>query len=945
MSTKITTPVGIGDELRTTAAHGVTVRTSSVYDFTEDKFQSEINSEIGSIVLPWDTDKATTRSQIPTAQRKRNLIISYTTLEGKNITEKYIGTQESIVSEWASDSNWSEFSDTNSSSIKYSDSTVYPEGTIGKEIYDLKNTTVPGVASDLSTHEGDTSNPHNVTKSQVGLGNVNNTSDADKPVSAPQQQALNRKANITDIAQIWTAINGTQSTELKELEIWADNTCLTRPVDSSGYCPTRVYAQLWKNYSETTTYTDYIQIVPGEYIKYFPTGNSEEVGYTGSYMSAFVDFPGIIELTLDVQEAEEASILGCPFSFGNLINAQGGILDLLADHETSTNNPHNVTKAQVGLGNVDNTSDFNKPVSTATQNALDLKVNSSLLGVANGVATLDAGGKVPKGQLPTYLADDIAEYPSISDFPVVGETGKAYIDLSDSKIYRWSTNTNTYVETSAFAHDELDSKVDKVTGKGLSTEDYTTGEKTNLGTLWTNLGIVSFEEEGVEEVYSDTYIYNQTEIDNLLSLKASKSELNEYLSKFDEMYFMYGVEWNTSSTTPDLTRIGNLNLHKTLPVQSEIKPCLLNDDGEVVSYLPMGSWTGLTNLDGSEGQVMIELPKFFWKFETSGTKRRVKISSIPLSGYIECPKCYISAYEASLNRTSGKLSSVKNTGVIYRGGNNNTDYDFTYRSLLGRPVTGKTLSELRGFARNRGTGWNVMSYDIWKELYWLFVVEYATLDTQKNVNSTLTQDGYHQGGLGEGATQVIDFASWTNFNSNNPIIPCGASDNLGGGTGEVIYYANNASGNSEYTLKVNRYRGIENIFGHIWSWLDGIHVLASSSLDSRVYTCSDPTLWNDTTNESYSFVGNAGRESGWIKNIIFSNTGEIICSSIGGGNSIYCCDYYTTTIPVSGDKLYGVVSGGSLSDNLFSGLLCQGASFLPEIDYKNYVGTRLTYIP
>ena len=60
------------------------------------------------------------------------------------------------------------------------------------------------------------------------------------------------------------------------------------------------------------------------------------------------------------------------------------------------------TKTDVGLGNVDNTSDANKPISTATQAALDLKENAANKGVANGYAGLDATGKVPAAQLPSY---------------------------------------------------------------------------------------------------------------------------------------------------------------------------------------------------------------------------------------------------------------------------------------------------------------------------------------------------------------------------------------------------------------------------------------------------------------------------------------------------------------------------------------------------------------
>lgn len=135
----------------------------------------------------------------------------------------------------------------------------------------------------------------------------------------------------------------------------------------------------------------------------------------------------------------------------------------------------NITKENIGLGNVDNTSDANKPISSATQSALDLKedkanlkalaykdsltnvdvglgnvsndaqVKRSEMGANNGVATLDDSGKVPAAQLPSYV-DDVVEgtYVSATVFndedgsPVTPESGKIYIDTSTNKEYRWS---------------------------------------------------------------------------------------------------------------------------------------------------------------------------------------------------------------------------------------------------------------------------------------------------------------------------------------------------------------------------------------------------------------------------------------------------------------------------------------------------------------------------
>ena len=102
-------------------------------------------------------------------------------------------------------------------------------------------------------------------------------------------------------------------------------------------------------------------------------------------------------------------------------------------------------RTNLGLGNVNNTSDANKPISTATQTALNAKENTANKGVANGYAGLDAAGKVPANQLPSYV-DDVLEFANLVAFPATGEAGKIYVALDTNKTYRWSGSA--YVEIS-----------------------------------------------------------------------------------------------------------------------------------------------------------------------------------------------------------------------------------------------------------------------------------------------------------------------------------------------------------------------------------------------------------------------------------------------------------------------------------------------------------------
>lgn len=112
-------------------------------------------------------------------------------------------------------------------------------------------------------------------------------------------------------------------------------------------------------------------------------------------------------------------------------------------------------RTNLGLGNVNNTSDANKPISTATQTALNAKESLANKGVANGYAGLDAAGKVPAGQLPSYV-DDVLEYANLASFPATGEAGKIYVALDTNKTYRWAGSAYIYITSGA---------VDSVAGK------------------------------------------------------------------------------------------------------------------------------------------------------------------------------------------------------------------------------------------------------------------------------------------------------------------------------------------------------------------------------------------------------------------------------------------------------------------------------------------------
>ena len=410
----------------------------------------------------------------------------------------------------------------------------------------------------------------------------------------------------------------------------------------------------------------------------------------------------------------------------------------------------------------------------------------------------------------------------------------------------------------------------------------------------------------------------------------------------------YGVEWDVTDPSPQCRRIGNLDLHRSLPVQSRMRGCLLSDDGKVVEYLPAADWRGATR-DGSRGQVMIEIPDFYYRFETEGTLRRVWLSEQAIPGYRFHRRVYCSAYEATVQRSRKALCSVVNMDADYRGGNNNETYDGTYRTLLGRPATAISRTDFRNYARRRKTGsteWNCMTYDIHKMLYWLFVIEYATLNSQAAFNAAKDSNGYAQGGLGAGVTNMIN---WGGFNGAYPFVPCGHTDELGNGTGEVAYPVLNEDGSTRCTVMVPRYRGIENPFGHIWQWTDGISICVSPTEEnsgdglSKVFVCTDPSKFSDSGYDGYSHVGNEARAGGYVKEVIFGEGGEIMTSIVGGDSSTYFCDNHYTNIPMT-EALRGVLFGGIASHGASAGFVSAASDNSPSTT-SAFIGSRLCFVP
>lgn len=515
---------------------------------------------------------------------------------------------------------------------------------------------------------------------------------------------------------------------------------------------------------------------------------------------------------------------------------------------------------------------------------------------------------------------------------------------------------------------ELESKVDKELGKGLSEANYTETEKRKLSGIADNANnyvhpttsgnkhipaggasgqILTFSEDGTAQ-WADTSTKLEEQFDTLNTaweeLQKEQQSLSKQVTELSSNVdlYSYGVEWDITVSSPILTRIGNPLLHKSLPIQSAYRGCVANN-GVVNYYLYPDDWAykedGSTPsvLDGTDGTVRVHTPKFYGKSGSNGNKRWVRISLVKLDdSWVEIPELLIDAYRNTVDNTvsaTPKAVSVVNTTEAFRGGGNRAQFDEyltteldtkdAFRSDLGKPRTNVSRANMRTYATNAGS--ELLCYEYYKWIfYWNYVIEYANFNSQAAYNAELTSDGYRQGGLGPGVTDWSNSAtSWSGYNATYPLTPCGYCNELGNFTGVkdlVIPECTAQDGTNTvatHTFKVPRWRGFDNPFGDIWTNLDGVVIVRAAANEiSTVYTTTNISEFTDVVGEK-TVAGYEVASDGYIKAFDLGETAEIIPFAVGGSTTTYICDYHycnassteLRTLLVGGGAHYGGLAG------------------------------------
>lgn len=438
--------------------------------------------------------------------------------------------------------------------------------------------------------------------------------------------------------------------------------------------------------------------------------------------------------------------------------------------------------------------------------------------------------------------------------------------------------------------------------------------------------------------------YASTNADDILSSPATTQRPSNFVLgniKTLDAPDWYGVSWSETSSNPDCTRIGNMDMHRSLPIQSMMKGYLYFKDGNTLYRMLKlnDSWTKCENysaggwrdvdtlLEDNNINVMIKIPEFWWidDYTESTETHNLKICPHAKPGWHHHKEAYVSAYEGYID------------GNYYRSSKNKI------------PSVNFTRSAVRPKARANGLGnsWNIYTYNEHRAICHLFLVEYATRNSQKAVNTALTVEGFRQGGLGSGCTT---YTVTINGAITYSFIPTGSSDSLGSGSGEVtvtIQQTDSSGSNTTTTTrKCNRYRGIENPFGHVWKHTDDVISVYISGYGARFwYKCDSPDHFGDSIQNNNPYYKNIAANAivtGYKTKIVTTSTCDFFALSCNNGSeTTYWCDYNQDNTDGS---LHCLLIGGRSDLGGGAGLFVLDSTNRVGGSYAT-IGSRLTYLP
>lgn len=401
-----------------------------------------------------------------------------------------------------------------------------------------------------------------------------------------------------------------------------------------------------------------------------------------------------------------------------------------------------------------------------------------------------------------------------------------------------------------------------------------------------------------------------------------------------------GVSWDSSNDTYE--RLGTLKGMATgisagnnnLPIHSRMKRCVLNDDGTVNYYLDANNSAlksdGVTasDLTGTDGQVMVEVPRFYYKQELVGTTMSWYVSLYHLPGYVVHPAFikdgigvnfrYYGAFEGSMWDASTGVMCAKGSihSSLYASGDKMC-------SVIDQWIkTDERRYEYRIMASKRGTGFRQLDYYLHSAVQLLYLIEYADFNSQSMI--------------GPGRTNLSG-GSWV---ADSYIGKTGLSVSDGNGTNSVH------NGGVNYDTDYMVYRGIENWYGNVWKMCDGIAWdgrWTGSPAAQPVYVTNNSAYFQDQSGANMTYLCDAsyiGTNGGYISNI--ENVIGFIPKTVGASSTTKLGDYYEQYSEASKNYWRVVLLGGDVADGGRAGGFALSVVSAWSFDVA-YIGGRLAY--
>lgn len=368
---------------------------------------------------------------------------------------------------------------------------------------------------------------------------------------------------------------------------------------------------------------------------------------------------------------------------------------------------------------------------------------------------------------------------------------------------------------------------------------------------------------------------------------------------------VFGVSWDSSNPSTALTRLTKANDPNklvTVDITTEPVPAVGTGSGSSPfdNYMP---WMGMEeyniintsgkvlNKKGESGftrtnisvPVMVKIPEFYYKIERVGSIFRYYVADGPVDGLSLHPGSgdnYLGRYEAG-EASSGTM------GLILASYSGTT------------PSVSKTRSTFRDYARNMASGFQLRDIAAWCAYDLLYLVEYADFNSQEKIGPGIVND---------------------------------TAAHKTGETDAMVYHTGRANSGDNAAVQ---YRGIENPWGNVSEFIDGINILTQVA-----YICTEPESYADDTTDNYKSSGFTTPDSGFIKELGFSSgfPWALLPDTTGGGSSTtYIPDFVYSSL---GEKVLNV--GGHITSEQEAGLFFfhAGATSLGKSDK---IGARLQF--